>query len=63
MYTPGQKFIKNFSELLNPQEVKRFGISWIRNEARLLFLKYVQYHIFWSSGYGSVPPNNEQNNP
>ena len=62
LYSPGQKFIEFFfCKLLKPKEVNLFGISWIRNETRLLFLKYVKYHIFWFSGYGTVPQiNNEQ---
>ena len=61
VYTPGQNLEKFYhSKLLNHQEMKGYEIPWIRNKARLHFCKYVKYHIFWSSGYGSAPYNNEQ---
>ena len=46
--------------LYNPQYISIFGISWIRKQARSFFFKFVKYHLFGSSGHGSVPQNNEQ---
>ena len=53
-YTPGQKFIGFFLVSC------KGGISWIRDEHRLLFFEYVKHHMFGPSGHGSVPQNNEQ---
>ena len=41
--------------MLNAQEVNFFRIYWIRNEFILLFVRFVKYNMYGSSGQGSVP--------
>ena len=61
LYTPGQKFTELFlSKMLNPRKVKLFGMSCIRNEAKLPIFSFMKFHIYGFSGNSSAPQNNEQ---
>ena len=49
-----------FPYSVNSTRSELFGISLIKNEAKLLFFEYMDYHKLMSSGHGSVPQNNKQ---